>query len=184
MIGLGQTFVPDDKILKMLSFDIISDTSFDREMMLFYERKMEGNGFVNLIVANCINEKEEIKATIELLYSRKNGVKKSEVQALNARIIKWNTETVYEFLAAGKNYNLGEILSQQFEKSIHNLFVKPFELDILYRTKRTYNEAKEEGGIDIYILREIASKIIYLILISLFIILIKYIRKRKKRKLM
>jgi hypothetical protein len=196
MIGFGQNIIkpqqeikeaiipPDDKILKMLSFDIISDTSFDRETMLFYERKMEGNGFVNTIVSYCINEEEEIKATIELLYSRKNGVKKSEVQALNARIIKWNTEIVYEFLAAQKKYNLGEILSQQFEKSIHNLFVEPFELDRLYRTKRTYNEAKEEGSIDIYILREIASKIIYLILILLFIALIKYvIRKKRKREI-
>ena len=44
-----------------------------------------------------------------------------------------------------------------------------------------YNEAKEEGSLHIYILREIASKIIYPILILLFIVLFKYVIRKKRR---
>jgi len=197
-IGFGQNIIkpqqeikeaiipPDDRILKILrsASSLIVDPYFDRKKMLFYERKMEGDGFKNLYLSNAYNEINQIEAVIEYLRGKKKAGK-SEIKAVNVRIIEWNTKTVYEKVAAQKNYNIGDILSNEFEHStVKSSWFKedPFNLDILYRTKRTYNEAKEEGSLQIYILREIASKIIYPILILLFIVLIKYVIRKKRRR--
>ncbi len=149
-----------------------------REKILISERKAENDTTGKYMWIR-------IRPYLDIKFWQKVENKSIKLDELNFKIRVYNNSTIFDELAASKEYDLGEILVSEFENSIDKIFYPPSQfghLSGLYRTLRTFNEAKQEGTLYIYFLRRIASNLIYVIIFVTAFVLIKFLRKRMRKK--
>ena len=182
MIGFGQVTGNSTVILDMeQSIWADSYQSYanfvDRKEILYFERSIiEKLDDKILTKIGCEHIRGDLMDEIE-------GVTNNlTINELNEKIYEWNTQWIYLFGASCKNYNYLEILKAEFFFSIESLWETPFPLDAQYKTKLTYEEAKEEGSIIFFILRWLFSFLPYVIIISILYLILKIIKRPKLKQ--
>ena len=194
-IGFGQSTVErlnkklreyDINIEAKTSEQIFLESKFDNEIrkkMIWYENYINSDSVINKIAIMKYNERNWHTQ----LYKKLNDNQFTK-ESLILFVEEYNKHYAFLYRALGKNYDLGDILIDEFDDSFGKLFQPALyihQTEHLFgskRTLRTFDEAKQEGTLHIYILRRVASKIIYAILILLAFILIKFLRKRMRKK--
>tara|TARA_B100001057_G_scaffold371522_1_gene375596 strand:+ start:1512 stop:2105 length:594 start_codon:yes stop_codon:yes gene_type:complete len=185
IIGFGQTTSNSTRILEMKKItDIWTDSEqaysdfVDRKEIIFYEK---------YILEEVGDDKSLLKIGLDnkrrMLIDEIKGVTSNlSINELNEKINEWNTKSIYMYEALLKNYNYLEILKAEFFFSIESLWKTPLPLDPYYKTKLTYEEAKEEDGIIFFILRRLFSFLPYVLIISILYLIFKIIKKPKLKQ--